>query len=293
MEPSFPIRKRLGLLQPSEFPSDGVPLMDSGISTPSSLDYPYTPSPFSSHSTPSDFLCPNFDTSQASSPVQGSFYEENFSDCPRKARNEYPWTDEGWPLLALDSRLGTSSMLYHPQPHISRQSPFLHQVSHPLISSFVQTSSQPSDPSLRTPRSLHNKTFDKDAAEVVRSHTDTSYAPDQALKIPASPLAIKREDSASMCNGGEGTPGNGRIGPPCHAEMSDDDCETSEPYAKLIWRALVSAPGHGMVLKQIYEWFIKHTDKGNETSKGWQNSIRHNLSMNGVSSFSSSSQCLH
>ena len=59
---------------------------------------------------------------------------------------------------------------------------------------------------------------------------------------------------------------------------------SSEPYAQLIFRALKSAPGHRMVLKDIYEWFAHHTDKANNgsSSKGWQNSIRHNLSMNGV-----------
>lgn len=290
---SYPMRKCLCLLQHSEFSPDGLPLMDSGISTPASSDYPYTPSPFSAHSTLSDYLYPNFDTGQASSPVQGSYYEDISSDCPRKAGSGYPWTDEGWPLLTSDSPSGTPSMLYHPQPHTLRHPPFLHQVSHLPTSSFVQTSSQPHDQSLRTPRSLRNTISDKDATEVVRSHTKSSYAPDQALHSQASSLAVRPEDSASMCNRLEGILENARIASPCHGEMSDDDCETSEPYAKLIWRALLSAPGHGMVLRQIYEWFIKHTDKGDETSKGWQNSIRHNLSMNGVSSSTSFSQCLH
>lgn len=60
--------------------------------------------------------------------------------------------------------------------------------------------------------------------------------------------------------------------------------EKEEPYAKLIYQALRSAPGYRMVLKDIYQWFVDHTDKGkNPSEKGWQNSIRHNLSMNGVS----------
>jgi len=67
----------------------------------------------------------------------------------------------------------------------------------------------------------------------------------------------------------------------------DEDTDgglTSEPYAQLIYRALKSVPSHRMVLKEIYEWFEKNTDKAkNNSSKGWQNSIRHNLSMNGVS----------
>ena len=68
---------------------------------------------------------------------------------------------------------------------------------------------------------------------------------------------------------------------------NDEDSDgglSSEPYAQLIYRALKSVPSHRMVLKEIYEWFEKNTDKAkNNSSKGWQNSIRHNLSMNGVS----------
>ncbi|KAI0468448.1 hypothetical protein F4859DRAFT_524391 [Xylaria cf. heliscus] len=53
-----------------------------------------------------------------------------------------------------------------------------------------------------------------------------------------------------------------------------------EPYAKLIQRALMSANEHKMALQQIYQWFRDNTDKTNNDGKGWQNSIRHNLSMN-------------
>lgn len=59
--------------------------------------------------------------------------------------------------------------------------------------------------------------------------------------------------------------------------------DKDQPYAQLIYQALLQADGHTMILRDIYDWFIKYTDKpvASET-KGWQNSIRHNLSMNGV-----------
>ncbi|KAL9595621.1 MAG: hypothetical protein Q9219_006327 [cf. Caloplaca sp. 3 TL-2023] len=67
------------------------------------------------------------------------------------------------------------------------------------------------------------------------------------------------------------------------SEDSDEDGSVScEPYAQLIFRALKSAPGYRMVLKDIYRWFEENTDKAKKSSKGWQNSIRHNLSMNGA-----------
>jgi hypothetical protein len=62
-----------------------------------------------------------------------------------------------------------------------------------------------------------------------------------------------------------------------------DGAKTSVPYAQLLHRAFISAPNHKMKLQQIYQWFRENTDKANNDSKGWQNSIRHNLSMNAVS----------
>ena len=72
----------------------------------------------------------------------------------------------------------------------------------------------------------------------------------------------------------------------------DDDANSHDeiPYAQLIFKALMDAEGHRMVLKDIYEWFEKNTNKpkhstqnSNANTRGWQNSIRHNLSMNAVS----------
>jgi hypothetical protein len=62
--------------------------------------------------------------------------------------------------------------------------------------------------------------------------------------------------------------------------------DKEQPYAQLIYRALLEAPDHTMVLRDIYNWFKQNTDKAaDKETKGWQNSIRHNLSMNGVCHF--------
>jgi hypothetical protein len=64
-----------------------------------------------------------------------------------------------------------------------------------------------------------------------------------------------------------------------HSPIIDKD----QPYAQLIYQALLGAKGHTMILRDIYDWFLTHTDKAaSSETKGWQNSIRHNLSMNGV-----------
>lgn len=58
--------------------------------------------------------------------------------------------------------------------------------------------------------------------------------------------------------------------------------KNDEPYAQLIYRAFMSRPDKSMTLQEIYQWFRENTEKAKSAGKGWQNSIRHNLSMNGV-----------
>lgn len=76
---------------------------------------------------------------------------------------------------------------------------------------------------------------------------------------------------------------------PYHTGFEDDGpIDRDQPYAQLIYRALLQAPHHTMILRDIYEWFRRYTDKATHSeTKGWQNSIRHNLSMNGVSALAS------
>lgn len=66
-------------------------------------------------------------------------------------------------------------------------------------------------------------------------------------------------------------------------ETDHESKEKGPCYANLIYQALMEAPGHKMILKDIYAWIAQNTDKAKDpSSKGWQNSVRHNLSMNGV-----------
>jgi hypothetical protein len=67
----------------------------------------------------------------------------------------------------------------------------------------------------------------------------------------------------------------------------------AKPYAQLIQECLLQAPGHRMMLRDIYDWFERNTTKPRESGgNGWQNSIRHNLSMNKVYSCLSSCQTI-
>ncbi|KAI4715560.1 hypothetical protein E4T48_08241 [Aureobasidium sp. EXF-10727] len=65
---------------------------------------------------------------------------------------------------------------------------------------------------------------------------------------------------------------------------TDDSLENSDPcYAELLRQALMEKKedDHTMLLKDLYEWVRTHSSKAQDPSnKGWQNSVRHNLSMN-------------
>ncbi|PYH90053.1 hypothetical protein BO71DRAFT_422565 [Aspergillus ellipticus CBS 707.79] len=64
-------------------------------------------------------------------------------------------------------------------------------------------------------------------------------------------------------------------------DKSESPSDGDLPYSCLIEKALQQAPDNKLALQDIYGWFEKNTAKGKDrSSKGWQNSVRHNLSMN-------------
>lgn len=67
------------------------------------------------------------------------------------------------------------------------------------------------------------------------------------------------------------------------ASSSAAAAKPRESYAQLIYQAFLTSERHAMTLKEIYQWFLENTSRAQSGTKGWQNSIRHNLSMNQVS----------
>ena len=142
------------------------------------------------------------------------------------------------------------------------------------------------------PTAPRGRQFQNDLLPMSKSDSSRSHLPDESFQnySPAaspSPLPSTRPDvcSAISPDTADGYEGANHVAVMNGDETDVDGGVSCEPYAQLIYRALKSAPEHKMVLREIYDWFEKNTDKAiaNE-SKGWQNSIRHNLSMNGVSS---------
>lgn len=62
--------------------------------------------------------------------------------------------------------------------------------------------------------------------------------------------------------------------------VSDDGSKPAHSYAELIGMAILRAPNRRLTLAQIYKWISDNFAFYKGTEPGWQNSIRHNLSLN-------------
>ncbi|WPH00705.1 Hypothetical protein R9X50_00353500 [Acrodontium crateriforme] len=60
----------------------------------------------------------------------------------------------------------------------------------------------------------------------------------------------------------------------------DDGSKPSHSYAELIGMAILRAPNRRLTLAQIYKWISDNFAFYKTSETGWQNSIRHNLSLN-------------
>lgn len=66
-------------------------------------------------------------------------------------------------------------------------------------------------------------------------------------------------------------------------DYSKDDAKDLKPpysYATMITQAILSNPQGILSLSEIYDWISNHFAYYRHTKQGWQNSIRHNLSLN-------------
>ena len=62
--------------------------------------------------------------------------------------------------------------------------------------------------------------------------------------------------------------------------LIDDGLKPPHSYAQLIGMSILRAPNRRLTLAQIYKWISDTYTFYSATDAGWQNSIRHNLSLN-------------
>uniref|UniRef100_A0A665SX21 Forkhead box O6 a n=1 Tax=Echeneis naucrates TaxID=173247 RepID=A0A665SX21_ECHNA len=97
--------------------------------------------------------------------------------------------------------------------------------------------------------------------------------------LPLANIKVEPED-VPACRAGL----VGGTGPLRKAKSSRRNAWGNQSYADLITRAIESTPEKRLTLSQIYDWMVRYVpyfkDKGDSNSSaGWKNSIRHNLSL--------------
>ncbi|XP_030411931.1 forkhead box protein O3 [Gopherus evgoodei] len=114
-----------------------------------------------------------------------------------------------------------------------------------------------------------------------------ALAPEEAARLLAPLAGIGTEGSGqapgAAAAGGSGLSGGQPAAAPRKCS-SRRNAWGNLSYADLITRAIQSAPDKRLTLSQIYDWMVRcvpyFKDKGDSNSSaGWKNSIRHNLSL--------------
>ena len=75
--------------------------------------------------------------------------------------------------------------------------------------------------------------------------------------------------------------GHGALPPPdSFPSVQDDGTKPPHSYAQLIGMSILRSPNRRLTLAQIYKWISDNYTFYSASDAGWQNSIRHNLSLN-------------
>ncbi|ODA79393.1 hypothetical protein RJ55_04986 [Drechmeria coniospora] len=137
----------------------------------------------------------------------------------------------------------------------------------------------PEDANLPSPFTDGYSGFDTLPSMPMEDGTDALPAEELTMKTPSS-MVTPNPASPSCCFDESPGPCTVASTPPAAPPPPPATKMEEESYAKLIYKAFMSRRGHSMTVQDIYQWFRENTSKAVTEKGGWQNSIRHNLSMN-------------
>nr|AUR44911.1 foxo4 [Andrias davidianus]QBY35560.1 forkhead box O4 [Andrias davidianus] len=117
---------------------------------------------------------------------------------------------------------------------------------------------------------------------IVKQEPQSEGTPVEEGRCDGQDAALSPQHDLESRNLPEGVPGLGSSTP--RKGGSRRNAWGNQSYAELISQAIETSPEKRLTLSQIYEWMVKSVpffkDKGDSNSSaGWKNSIRHNLSL--------------
>lgn len=97
--------------------------------------------------------------------------------------------------------------------------------------------------------------------------------------MDSAPIGETRPSKKARTDDADG-PSSELPDPDSFPTLHDDGTKPQHSYAQLIGMSILRAPNRRLTLAQIYKWISDTFSFYNAQEAGWQNSIRHNLSLN-------------
>ncbi|KAF1958275.1 hypothetical protein CC80DRAFT_515071 [Byssothecium circinans] len=101
--------------------------------------------------------------------------------------------------------------------------------------------------------------------------------------LPNTPMAFRSSEKHPRSQDSPAFPRGMLLDSTESIDLSNDAAKDTKPnlsYAQLIGQAILNSPDEMLTLANIYDYIKAHYAYFRHTSAGWQNSIRHNLSLN-------------